>query len=300
VKATLKVGVCSWTDRTLLESGWYPAWATTAEARLRYYASQFSLVENDGTYYALPSEKQARLWVERTPEGFTMNVKAFALLTTHFTNPLRLPRDLRQALSAQIQEKSRIYPRDLDPEVVDEIWRRFRSALEPLRVAGKLGAVLFQMPPWFSISRDNKRYLETIRERLPDLPLAVEFRHHLWMEPRNQKETLELLRRMDLAYVCVDEPQGTPWSIPPVAEVTSSLAMVRLHGRNAETWQKPQGTAAERFKYLYSREELAEWVPRVQRLASTASVVHVLMNNCYRDYAVRNARQMEEMLRELP
>jgi len=99
-----------------------------------------------------------------------------------------------------------------------------------------------------------------------------------------------------LPLVCVDEPQGFPSSVPPLAEVTAPLAVVRFHGRNAATWEAKGITVAERFNYLYSPEELQEWVPRIGRLAQEAEEVHVLFNNCYRDYAVRNARQMAETL----
>jgi uncharacterized protein YecE (DUF72 family) len=72
-------GACSWTDRTLIDAGtFYPGNAQTAADRLAHYASQFPIVEVDATYYALPSERNAHLWVERTPSGFVFNIKASA------------------------------------------------------------------------------------------------------------------------------------------------------------------------------------------------------------------------------
>lgn len=293
---TIKTGICSWTEKTLLESGWYPPEANDAESRLRHYASLFPIVENDATFYAVPAARQSELWAARTPDDFTMNVKAFATLTTHHTDPKRLPKDVRAELSAEVLEKKRAYPKDLGEEVHRELARRFREALEPLHATGKLGAVLFQYPPWFAISRDNKEEIVRAKSLLPDFRLAVEFRNATWMSERNREETLRFLRDHDLVYVSVDEPQGFPSSIPPVAAATSDLAMVRFHGRNAETWRKQTATAAERFKYSYSDTELAEWVPRIERLADDADEVQVLMNNCYSDFAVSNAKRIGELL----
>jgi uncharacterized protein YecE (DUF72 family) len=290
--------VCSWTEKTLLESGWYPSEANKdAESRLRYYADHFSLVENDATFYALPATKQAELWAARTPDDFTMNVKAFAPLTTHHTDPKRLPRDVRDELPKELREKRRIYPKDLGAEALAELAKRFRIALEPLQAAGKLGAVLFQYPPWFAISRANKDEIARAKELLPDFRLAIEFRNGTWMSERNRSETLSFLRDNDLIYVSVDEPQGFRTSIPPVAEATSDIAMVRFHGRNADTWMKQTQTAAERFKYQYTDEELKEWIPRIRGLEKESDEVQVLYNNCYADFAVTNAKRMADLLK---
>lgn len=293
---TIKTGICSWTEKTLLESGWYPPEAADAESRLRYYASQFPIVENDATYYAVPAQRQAELWASRTPDDFTMNIKAFAPLTTHHTDPQRLPKDVRTELPAEVLEKKRAYPKDLGEGVMRELGKRFREALEPLHAAGKLGVVLFQYPPWFVISRDNKDAILFAKELLPDFRLAVEFRNGTWMSERNREETLRFLSDHDLVYVSVDEPQGFASSIPPVAAATSDIAVVRFHGRNAETWQKQTATAAERFKYKYSDLELQEWVPRIETLADGADEVQVLMNNCYSDFAVTNAKRLAQLL----
>ncbi len=294
--ARIKAGTCSWTDRTLVESGWYPPDANTPDARLRYYAANFPIVENDATYYGVPAERQAELWVARTPEDFTMDVKAFASFTTHYTDPKRLPKDLRETLPAEIREKRRAYPKDLGADVLAELAKRFRATLDPLRRAGKLGVLLFQFPPWFAISLQNKEHLRRLQELFPDDRIAAEFRNATWLSERNRRETLAFLRDSDLAYVTVDEPQGFPSSIPPLAEATSKVAVVRFHGRNAEAWQKEGLTAAERFNYRYSIEELSEWVPRIRELAGGTDEVHVLMNNCYADHAVTNARQIAELL----
>src|SRR6266849_5814955 len=155
----IRVGTAGWTDKTLIDSGWYPADAGNPEKRLRYYASQFPLVEVDSVYYALPAEQTAKAWAERTPDHFTFNVKAFSLFTQHPTPVKALPTDLREA--AGQSGKDRVYLKDVDPALADAAWDRFLAALEPLRGAGqpgagKLGAILLQFPPWFPIGRANK------------------------------------------------------------------------------------------------------------------------------------------------
>ncbi|MGH2377660.1 MAG: DUF72 domain-containing protein [Candidatus Limnocylindria bacterium] len=296
--SAIKIGTCSWTDPTLLASGWYPERiAKDPEARLRYYSERFSLVENDASYYALPDAKQALLWAERTPDGFTMSFKAFAPITTHPTDPRRLPKDLREALPEDARAKKRLYPKDLSRETLEEIHARFWTALEPLRKAEKLGSILLQYPDWFPISRESKEAILRARELLPDDPLAVEFRNATWLSDRNRDETLRFLSDHELTYVSVDEPQGFPSSVPPVAAVTNdSLAVIRFHGRNAENWKKKGITAAERFDYRYSEQELLEWVPKIREVAKQAREVHLLMNNCYGDKAVSNAAELSEML----
>jgi len=294
------IGTSSWTDPTLVKDGhFYPPDAKSADARLRFYASQFPLVEVDSTYYFPPSEKNSVLWIERTPPEFTFNIKAYSLLTNHPTKRDSLYKDLQEQAPT---DKRNIYRDQLPDEVVDEVWQRFRDALMPLHSAGKLGAVLFQFPQWFVISRKSKAYIEECKARLPDYRVAVEFRHKSWMEERNVEETLSFLEEHDLPYVCVDMPQGFESSVPPIAAATAKdLAMVRFHGRNKAAWEVKGQTAAERFKYDYPREELAEWAPRVEALAAETRETHVLMNNCYQDFAVRSARELGDLLDlELP
>ena len=298
--ATLLVGNCSWTDPTLIACRrFYPPGVSSAEARLRYYATQFPLVEVDSTYYAPPSERNARLWVERTPNDFVFNVKAFALLTGHGARPDRLPAALRSQLTPDAAGKRNVYLRHLAGDGIELLWEIHRAALAPLAAAGKLGALLFQFPPWFRAGKEGREYLGTLRERLPGFTIAVEFRGGGWLETdAAAAETLALLEREGLCYVSVDEPQGFASSTPPVAEATGPLAVVRLHGRNTETWDARTAAASDRFNYLYDVVELREWVPRVRRLAERAAVVHVLFNNNYEDYGVRNARQMRLLLDE--
>lgn len=285
----IKVGTASWTDKTLLASGWYPASADTAEKRLAYYASKFPLVEVDSTYYSPPAEQTAALWASRTPPGFTFNIKAFSLLTGHPTRPAAIYKDLRPET-----DKKNLYPGDLPAQAYEDVWTRFLSALEPLAEAGKLGVILFQFPPWFTIRRSNKQYLLEVAQRCQPLRVAVELRHASWFDGDNQQETLEFLRTHDLPYVCVDMPQGHRSSIPPVLAATAAdLALVRFHG-HSDKWTSRD--IYERFGYHYSEAELAEWAPKLRGLADGTAQTHVLLNNCYSDYAQRNAASLIDLL----
>jgi uncharacterized protein YecE (DUF72 family) len=292
------IGTSSWTDPTLVkEADFYPKGAKTAEARLKFYASKFPLVEVDSTYYFPPSERNAVLWIERTPGHFTFNIKAYSLLTNHPTKPASLYKEVRDELPKELLYKRNLYRENLSDEAVEEVWRRFHDALMPLHSAGKLGAVLFQFPQWFTISKKSKAYIEEAADRLKDFRVAVEFRSDTWMSERNREESLAFLEERNLPYVCVDMPQGFRSSIPPIAATTASdLAMVRFHGRNERAWETKSDTASARFRYDYPKDELQEWVPRIRDLAKETRETHVLMNNCYRDFAVRNARELGDML----
>jgi uncharacterized protein YecE (DUF72 family) len=290
----VEVGTASWTDRTLIESGWYPPEASTPEKRLRYYARQFPLVEVDATYYALPSRPTATAWAARTPASFTFNIKAFSLFTHHPTRVAALPADLRQAVQNKTG-KEKVYLRDVDQGVADEAWDRFLAALDPLRDAGKLGAILLQFPPWFPISRARKDYIVSCAQRVAPRRVCIEFRNQTWMTPDNQEETLGFLSSHQLPYVCVDMPQGHRDSIPPVLGVTADLAVVRMHGHSSK-WDSKD--IHERFGYRYSERELAQWASNVSSLASQAEDTHVLFNNCYSNYAQVNARQLADLLND--
>jgi uncharacterized protein YecE (DUF72 family) len=284
----IEVGTASWTDKTLLESGWYPPTADNPEKRLAYYARQFPLVEVDSTYYGPPNEQTTKLWADRTPAGFTFNIKAFSLLTGHPTKVSAIYKDLRPET-----EKKNVYPGDLPPQTYEEIWTRFLSALDPLVEAGKLGALLFQFPPWFGIRKSNKEYMLEVVARCKPLRPVFELRNASWFEGANRNETLDFLRAHKLPFVCVDMPQGYKSSIPPVVEATADLAVVRFHG-HSDKWTSKD--IHEKFGYDYSRKELAEWAPKLKELAAEADTTHVLMNNCYSDYAQKNAQTLVDLL----
>jgi uncharacterized protein YecE (DUF72 family) len=294
--ARVLVGTCSWTDKTLTEeTDWYPRRSMTAEERLKFYASRFPIVEVDSTYYFPPSPQLTRSWVERTPATFTMNVKAYSLLTGHPTQPKSLWRDLRDELPADVAAKRNLYAHHLDPDALDEVWHRFVDALAPLVRAKKLGAVLMQYPQWFVPKRDNRDELARMRDRMSDLPVCVELRAPTWFGSRDRQRTLDLLRDLQLALVVVDAPKAS--KLPMVLEVTNDdLAVVRFHGRADDTWDARTGTAAERFNYLYSKQQLRPWAKKLESLTDHAREVHALMNNCYRDHGVNNAAELRAML----
>jgi uncharacterized protein YecE (DUF72 family) len=290
-------GSCSWTDRTLVkDADFYPRKTMSAKERLEFYAERFPLTEIDSTYYAPPAEQQARLWAERTPDGFRFDVKAYSLLTGHPTRPKSLWSDLREELDPELLDKRNLYAHHLPEEMLDEAWRRFADALRPLHEAGKLGAVLFQYPAWFTPRKDNRGEVEALRERLPDYLISVEFRSPLWtQEQRGRERTLRMLEENELVFVSLDAPEAS--ELPRVIAVTNpELFMMRFHGRADETWHDTSRSAAERFRYLYSEKELRELAKPIAEHVGEAKETHLLMNNCYQDYAVRNAAELRDIL----
>src|SRR4051794_22992623 len=248
----IRVGTCSWTDATLLkEADWYPKRTMTAAERLKFYAEHFSVAEADSSYYAPPSPRTSQAWVDRTPKGFVMNVKAYSLLTGHPTKPESFWNDLRTEIPEEYAHKKNLYAQHLPDDLLDEAWARFLFGLKPLRDGAKLGTILLQFPKWFTPKRANRDALVQMRERLGDYQACVEFRAPEWTRRDDLDRTLALLRDQNLALVLLDAPRVS--HLPKLLEVTTDdLALVRFHGRNDETWNQRTGTAAERFKYLYN------------------------------------------------
>jgi uncharacterized protein YecE (DUF72 family) len=291
------VGTASWADPSLVKSGlFYPKGAKSAEDRLRHYARNFSVVEVDSSYYAIPAQQMTALWAERTPETFIFNIKAFRLLTQHQTEPRMLPPHIRAELADW--PKKNVYYNDLADELKSAVWQEFVAALEPLRLNDKLGALLFQFPKWFLPNRANFDHLRQIRRRLEKYTVAVEFRSALWFDEKHRDKTLAFEREQGFTNVIVDEPQLGASTIPAVWQVTNdALAMVRMHGRNTETWDK-RGlrTASERFDYDYTEQELAELVPDVCKVAQRAESTHVIFNVNHLDQGIRGAQMMQGLL----
>lgn len=296
-QARVLVGTASWADKPLIESGkFYPPDATTPEARLRYYASRFPIVEADTTYYGLPTIAMTEGWVERTPNDFTFDVKAYSLFTEHAAPVRRLPKDIQSLLPKALAGKSTLYRKDTPREVIDACWSTFIDGLTPLDNAGKLGVVVFQFPKWVFPNRRMRHYFEELRERLGPFRAAVEFRNDIWMSPAERENTANLLGDLDFTYICVDEPQGFRSSVPPIAIATSDIGFVRFHGRNTETWEKRMNSSAERFDYRYSREELEEWLPRIRSLAHDTEETHLIMNTNNDDQGPANAQLLADLL----
>jgi len=244
-------------------------------------------------------------WAERTPPGFTMHVKAFGLMTRHPVKVEVLPEDLRAEMP--VDERGRV---DRPPrELRGEVFRRFLEALRPLRDAGKLGGILFQLPSYVVFKESSFEYLAWAREQLGADEMLVEFRHRSWLDERNCAETLAFLERLGASYVTVDAPRSESAKnlVPTVPAVTSGTAYVRFHGRNLGTWNRRGGSAAERFDYLYSDEELGEWVRPLQELAGQAEQAFAFFNNNASaedprnplgrvSQAATNARQLRRLL----
>ena len=287
----LVAGTAGWTDRTLIASGrFYPRGIRKSSERLQYYASQFSMVEVDATYYALIPAETTQHWVRSTPAGFRFNIKAHPVLTGHPMELERLPKDLHRDLGP-FSRRGRVYADRLPKELASDIENRFRSTLQPLTQSGKLSCVLTQFPPWFEATRGNARRIERLAQRWEGVTLAVEFRHPSWLDPVRRDRVMSLLKNHQMAYVCVDEPQLEGSGVPPALEVTfPRLAYLRFHGHNLRGWATQGASVHQRFDYLYSTEELARWARPASSLAAQAEEVHAVFNNCVRDYAVLGAK----------
>ena len=296
--ATIRIGTASWTDPTMTAPGvFYPRGADSAEERLTFYAETFPIVEIDATYYALPSARVAEAWVARTPPDFVFDAKAHALMTGQPTETKRLPKDIRAALPEELAAKSRLYARDLPAELRDGVWEMYLAGLQPLVASGQLGSVLLQYPRWFFPTSESRVLILEARQRLGEVRSAVEFRSETWFNQKNRERTLLFLSDNAIPFVMVDGPQGLRSSVPPLVAVTSpELAIVRFHGRRAETWEATGIPVVERFRYLYSADELAEWLPRIREATQEAHEMHVLMNNCYANYGSTNARELASMI----
>jgi uncharacterized protein YecE (DUF72 family) len=266
--ATVRLGTCSFADEGLVKT-WYPRGISTSKARLRYYAERFDTVEVDSPYYHLPDPGVTRNWAERTPPEFTFHVKAHKMMTWH------------------------------EGEPSDEAFAAFRASLEPLELSGKLRGVLMQYHPRFVKSAEALAELERVRPRLEPLVPLVEFRHRSWMEPAERADTLAFLETNGLAYVSVDTPMTRASNvIARHAAATHPLAYVRFHGRNEKTWNIKAEKSSERFDWMYSAEELAEWVEKLGRLSSDADEVYALFNNNRDDFAPRSAVILRGLLDE--
>jgi uncharacterized protein YecE (DUF72 family) len=266
--ATVRLGTCSFADEGLVKT-WYPRGVSTSKARLQYYAERFDTVEVDSPYYHLPDPGVTLNWAQRTPPDFTFHVKAHKTMTWH------------------------------EGEPDDDAFAAFRASLEPLELSGKLRGILMQYHPRFVKSADALAELERVRPRLEPLVPLVEFRHRSWMEPGERDDTLAFLETNGLAYVSVDTPMTRASNvIARHAAATHPVAYVRFHGRNEKTWNIRAEKSSERFDWMYSAEELGEWVEKLDRLSSDADEVYALFNNNRDDFAPRSAVILRGLLEE--
>jgi len=268
VPATVRLGTCSWADEGLIKR-WYPRGVSAPAARLAYYAERFDTVEVDSPFYHLPDPDVTRRWAERTPDEFVFHVKAHASMTHH------------------------------EPADQEQAFRDFRASFEPLELSGKLRGVLLQYHPSFKKSDEAREELSRVRVLLEPLVPLVEFRHRSWLEPWEQADTFALLEEYGCAYVSVDAPATRASNVVPrVSAATHRVAYIRFHGRNWKTWNIRGGKSSDRFDWMYSAEELAEWVGPIERLAEQADEVYALFNNNRDDFAPRSASILRGLLDE--
>jgi uncharacterized protein YecE (DUF72 family) len=294
VAATIRIGTCSWADDALSKH-WYPP-GTPPIARLAYYAETFSTVEVDSTFYRVPTEEMVRGWAERSPDGFVMHVKAFGLMTRHPVKLEQVPPELREGLPVDNRGRVDRPPRDARGLV----FTAFLDALRPLRDAGKLGGILFQLPPYVVWKPSSLDYLEWARDQLGADDMLVEPRHRSWFAEDIRTELLRWLEQHRMSWVTVDAPKVDAANVPAtLVAATSPLAYVRLHGRNAGTWNVRGGSAAERFDYLYSEPELREWVEPLRQLAGESEQAYVFFNNNNQTDGVAQAPAGALLLRKL-
>lgn len=274
----IRIGTCSWAEKSTIDSGsFYPPGVTSAEERLRFYASHFDTVELDSSYYAIPTYRMAQAWAERTPEHFIFHVKAYGALTGHGIDPKTLPTELRELLPAADRKGENIHVSE--PEALRGMAKALVSALEPLRTTHRLGFIIFQFPPWFTCKNANRDYLVYCKELMAGLPVAVEFRHGSWLTRQHAEATFAFLKEHKITYITCDEPQdGTLGSAPFRPELTTSMAYLRLHGRNAEHWHDH---SKERYAYLYGEQELREIASEAAQLSARARMTFIMFNNCH-------------------
>jgi uncharacterized protein YecE (DUF72 family) len=266
--ATVRIGVCSFADEGLLKH-WYPRGVSTPAARLGYYGERFDTVEVDSPFYHLPDPAVTGRWAQRTPPEFVFHVKAHKTMTRH---------------------------EDADQK---EAFAGFRASVEPLELSGKLKGVLLQYHPSFKKSPDAKDELSQVRSRLDPLVPLIEFRHRSWLVENERDETFAFLEREGLAVVSVDAPPTRASNVlPTFAAATNPIAYVRFHGRNVKTWNIKAEKSSERFNWMYSPEELAEWVERIERLSGEADEVYAMFNNNRDDFAPRSAAILRGLLDE--
>lgn len=265
----IHIGLAGWGDHEEL----YPRGLQTGD-KLARYAQHFSIVECDSTFYAIPKPEQFRRWAEQTPAHFQFVVKAYQGMTGHRRND-RYYSNTRQQFAA------------------------FISAIEPLRETGKLGAVLFQYPPWFDCQRKHVELLRKTRSWMGDIRCALEFRHQSWFLKGMREQTIEYMMKENWIHSICDEPQVGEGSIPIVPIVTDKeRTVVRFHGRNDDGWiQSGDSNWREvRYLYRYSEAELLEWRLILKQLAANSEQVYVIFNNNSGGDAADNAIQLMSLL----
>jgi uncharacterized protein YecE (DUF72 family) len=226
---------------------------------LSFYAAEFPVVELNFSYYTQPEASTLERMIEKTPESFRFAIKAHQSLTHN------IGEDLPRAI------------------------RRYRQGIQPLIESGRLAAVLLQFPYSFHYTPASRRHLQRLCQSFAELPKAVEFRGNEWL----RDSVYRGLSDVRAAFVNVDEPR-LPELPGPTEVVSSELAYLRFHGRNAANWWK--GDNVSRYDYLYAAEELSEWLPMIERMLARAGMLLVIFNNHSRGQAIQNARELQGLL----
>ena len=292
VSERIYVGTCSWAEKSFVKSGFYPPAIHRAEDRLRFYAAQFPTVEIDASYHALLPAAYSRRWAEDTPPGFVMHAKAFGLFTGHGASVQRLPKGFASLLPERLRTAEEVRVTDVPEEFLNACWDQFREFLSPLAAAGKLGYVLFQLPPSAKYAPETLEAMRGWKRELAGCHLAIEFRNRDWAR---HPEAMEFLEQEGLDYVMVDLPD-LPRLMPAVERVTGDWAVVRFHGRNLAGWQRAGASTDERYDYEYTDDELRPWAEVVRRLAARAGRLFAMFNNHARGAMARNARGFVHLL----
>lgn len=260
-RCDIVIGTSGYSYSEWLDAGFYPP-GTAARDMLAVYASRFPVTELNYTWYQMPRAPAIDRMCRQVPGHFRFAVK----LTRTMTH-----------------------------EVKPDQWRNeaasYRQGISPLVESGQLLAVLIQLPPFFVRTPGYRHYLAALLDELAGLPLAVEFRHDSWASDR----VLAELERRRVTLVAVDEPK-LPNLFPRLEAVTNpELFYVRFHGRNARGWTS--GNMQKQFDYMYSREELQEWISSmITPMAARAGRGAVFFNNHVRGQAPANARTFMELL----
>lgn len=238
------------------EGNFYPSGLPKGK-RLDFYKDHFNATEINSTYYRIPHPAVFYNIIKKVGDDFEFMVKTHRSFT-HDRKDLETPSE------------------------------QFNEALKPMRESGKLKGYLAQFPFSFRYNKSSLEYIKRGRELFGDVPLFLEFRHNSWDNP----DTYARLEEWNIGFCCVDEPnlQGL---FPPVVNMTTNTAYIRLHGRNAANWW---GKGGDRYDYLYSKEELKEWKKKIDGLKFRADKIYLFFNNCHLGQAVRNARMFVEMI----
>jgi len=237
-----------------------------------------------------------RGWAERTPDDFVMHVKAFGLMTRHPVKLEQVPPDLREGLPVDDRGRVDRPPRELRAAV----FREFLDSLAPLRDASKLGGILFQMPPYVVWKPSSLDYLEWANEQLGDDMMLFEPRHRSWFAEDVRDELMRWLEEREITWVVVDAPKVEAGNVPEtLVAVTTPVAYVRYHGRNAGTWNVRGGSAAQRFDYTYDENELREWVGPLRELSNQSEEAYAFFNNNNQTNGVAQAPAGALLLRKL-